>query len=138
MHFEIQAVFGPAKFVRLIDDVHRRINGNPRKQPVDVLGIHPDATVRNAHANASGPIGPVNKVTRHRKPYSVLAQRVVGTGCNHRWQRVAFCRMFGPHRCRRIPGRPNHLANDMRFADRRLPVAAPYANRERSHIFTLG
>ena len=74
-----------------------------------------------AMPTAIGIVSAVDQVGagRDAEAHGIGAERIVGTGLDHRRQRIAAFRVFLAHRFRRIPRRILALVDDPRFPERR-------------------
>ena len=88
----------PAVHERL---VHHRDLGADRhhvEQLLDVLGVHADAAVARAQADAGGLVGAVDQVARPAEVHRAVAERVVRSRRHARRQRIALGRVLLAHR----------------------------------------
>ncbi len=70
---------------------------------------------------------------RDRKPHRVSAKRIVGTGPDDTRELLAIRRVFFAYRLRRVPRRILLLVDDLRYAERRLPVHLADTHRVGDH-----
>ena len=64
MSIQVKLTVEPAGDVGLVDDFHRCIQRDFRKQAGDILGVEPHATVTDTHAHTVRPVSAVNQVAR--------------------------------------------------------------------------
>ncbi len=86
MDFHVQLLALPAHLVWLVDNAHWRIHRHHPEELLDVLRIHPDASVRDLHADARGTIRAVNQVrtTGDIQSHCIVTERIV----RPRWHRL--------------------------------------------------
>ena len=62
VNLQIQFPVGPTGLDALIDDAHIHARRHLAEQELDILGIKPDAAMRDLHPDSDGIVGPVNQV----------------------------------------------------------------------------
>ena len=139
MHFEPHLAVHARNLHRLVDEPHRRADLHQREQCFDVLGIHADAAMRDGHAHRDRIVRAVYEIGARRdvQAHRVVAERIVRARGHDLRQRIAALRVFLAHRFRRAPGRILALVDDLRLAERRVPVHLADAHRKGDDLRNL-
>src|SRR5205823_1508574 len=112
------AILTPAGACGLVYRAHRGADPNLAEQPLDILGVHPDAAMADVAPDPVRFVGAVNQVILPAQMQRISAERVVRAGRDHRRQLGPF----GPDRGRWIPGRARLLPHHAARAERRLAL----------------
>src|ERR1700683_349060 len=83
MDLHVERIVAPSELDRLIDDHARGSDFGLMEQAIDVLGIEPDASVTDFHADAPWHVGAMNSVFGDRQIELEMSEGVVVVAAGH-------------------------------------------------------
>src|SRR5262245_41167669 len=134
VRFDVYPVAAPPNFDRLVDELSRRADRDPREEILDVLRVQPDAAVAHLHADAPRDVGAMDAVRRQGQLQAILAEGVVRSAAGDEGPRVAALDdVLLADRFWDVPLRVDGLADHLEASARSLPVIAPEADGIGAH-----
>src|SRR5262249_7163038 len=129
VRLDVHPVAAPADFDRLVDELSRRADRDPREEVLDVLRVQPDAAMAHLHADTPRDVGAMDAVRRQGQLEAILAEGIVRSASGDEGPRVvALDDVLLADRLRDVPLRIDGLADHLEASARGLPVVAAEAD----------